>query len=155
MWGDDDSVIVLLSGPDGEPYWLELDAERAAAFRQDLAGPEAEPAAPSADPLALATEFRLTPAPPAYTPVIVRRDPAYDGTRWTVLHDPGDLAVRRAWTQDGWEMAWSLTDDEAYCWPDAASALAAAKQAQANDDREPDVDGAGRTRESYRDHPTA
>jgi hypothetical protein len=41
MWGDDESVIVLLSGPDGEPYWLELDAERAAALRQDLAGPDA------------------------------------------------------------------------------------------------------------------
>jgi hypothetical protein len=42
MWGDDDSVIVLLSGPDGEPYWLELDADRAAALRQDLAGPDGE-----------------------------------------------------------------------------------------------------------------
>ena len=42
MWGDDDSVIVLLSGPDGEPYWLELDAERAAALRQDLAGPDGD-----------------------------------------------------------------------------------------------------------------
>jgi hypothetical protein len=41
MWGDDDSVIVLLSGPDREPYWLELDPERAAVLRQNLAGPEA------------------------------------------------------------------------------------------------------------------
>jgi hypothetical protein len=41
MWGDDDSVIVMLSGPDGEPYWLELDQERAAVLRQNLAGPEA------------------------------------------------------------------------------------------------------------------
>lgn len=40
MWGDDDSVIVLLSGPDLEPYWLELDKERAAVLRQDLAGPD-------------------------------------------------------------------------------------------------------------------
>lgn len=40
MWGDDDSVIVLMSGPDLEPYWLELDTERAAVLRQDLAGPE-------------------------------------------------------------------------------------------------------------------
>lgn len=39
MWGDDDSVIVLLSGPDREAYWLELDTERAAALREDLAGP--------------------------------------------------------------------------------------------------------------------
>lgn len=42
MWGDDDSVIVLLSGPDGEPYWLELDAERTAVLRGDLAGPEGQ-----------------------------------------------------------------------------------------------------------------
>lgn len=39
LHGDDDSVIVCLSGPDREPYWLELDAERAAAFRRDLAPP--------------------------------------------------------------------------------------------------------------------
>lgn len=41
LWGDDDTVTILLSGPDGEPYWLELDADRAAALRQDLAGPDA------------------------------------------------------------------------------------------------------------------
>lgn len=39
MWGDDDTITVLLSGPNGEPYWLELDPERAAVLRQDLAGP--------------------------------------------------------------------------------------------------------------------
>ena len=42
LWGDDDTVIVLLSGPDREPYWLELDPERAAVLRQDLAGPDGE-----------------------------------------------------------------------------------------------------------------
>lgn len=42
LWGDDDSVIVLLSGPDREPYWLELDPERAAVLREDLAGPDEE-----------------------------------------------------------------------------------------------------------------
>ncbi|MGW0034702.1 hypothetical protein ACWDXD_33415 [Streptomyces sp. NPDC003314] len=36
LHGDDDSVIVCLSGPDREPYWLELDPERAAALRDDL-----------------------------------------------------------------------------------------------------------------------
>lgn len=45
LWGDDDSVTVLLSGPDGEPYWLELDQERAAVLRGDLAGPTADRAA--------------------------------------------------------------------------------------------------------------
>ncbi|MDX2699879.1 hypothetical protein [Streptomyces ipomoeae] len=43
MWGDDDSVIVMMSGPDREPYWLELDQERAAVLRRDLAGPDGEP----------------------------------------------------------------------------------------------------------------
>ncbi|GHH30060.1 hypothetical protein [Streptomyces rubradiris] len=42
MWGDDDSVTVLLSGPAGEPYWLELDPERATALRENLAGPDEE-----------------------------------------------------------------------------------------------------------------
>jgi hypothetical protein len=97
-----------------------------------------------------ATEFRLLPAPPAYTPLIVRRDPAYDGTRWAVLHDPGDLAVRRAWTAEGWEMAWASSAEEIFCWPNAETALAQARRAQGEDDREPDVDGAGRTPESYR-----
>jgi hypothetical protein len=42
LWGDDDTVTVLLSGPGGEPYWLELDPERAAVLREDLAGPDTE-----------------------------------------------------------------------------------------------------------------
>lgn len=42
MWGDDDTTTVLLSGPDGEPYWLELDPERAAVLRQDLASPDGQ-----------------------------------------------------------------------------------------------------------------
>ncbi|WP_328657951.1 hypothetical protein [Streptomyces sp. NBC_00334] len=42
MWGDDDSVTMMLSGPSGEPYWLELDPERATVLREDLAGPDAE-----------------------------------------------------------------------------------------------------------------
>jgi hypothetical protein len=40
MWGDDDTVTVLLSGPNGEPYWLELAPERTAVLRQNLAGPD-------------------------------------------------------------------------------------------------------------------
>ncbi|MFC8676717.1 hypothetical protein ACFUEN_29030 [Streptomyces griseorubiginosus] len=104
---------------------------------------------------AAATEYRLTPAPPAYTPLIVRRDPAYDGTSWAVLHDPGDRSVRRAWTATGWEMAWSLSHIETYCWADAASALAQARRALAEDDSDNDgnVDGIGRTPESYSTQP--
>ena len=105
--------------------------------------------------LATATEFRLEPAPPNFTPLIVRRDPTYDGTRWTVLHDPGDIAVRRVWTPEGWEMAWASKDEEIYCWPDAAAALAAARQAQAEyEENDGNVDGVGRTPESYRDQKT-
>lgn len=39
LHGDDDSTTVCLSGPDREPYWLELDPERAAALRDDLTPP--------------------------------------------------------------------------------------------------------------------
>ncbi|MFF7115449.1 hypothetical protein ACFY91_24500 [Streptomyces albogriseolus] len=42
LWGDDDTVTFLLSGPRGEPYWLGLDAERAFALRDSLAGPGAD-----------------------------------------------------------------------------------------------------------------
>lgn len=42
MYGDDDTTTVLLSGPDGEPYWLELAPERTAALRECLAGPDGE-----------------------------------------------------------------------------------------------------------------
>ncbi|MFE9391626.1 hypothetical protein [Streptomyces sp. NPDC006784] len=40
-YGDDDSTTLLLSGPRGEPYVLELDPDRAAALRDNLAGPDA------------------------------------------------------------------------------------------------------------------
>jgi len=52
QWGDDDSATVMLSGPDGEPYWLELDQERAAVLRQNLAGPDGEETHVVADDLA-------------------------------------------------------------------------------------------------------
>jgi len=41
LHGDDETTTVCLSGPgpDHRPYWLELDAERAAAFRDDLTPP--------------------------------------------------------------------------------------------------------------------
>ncbi|MEU4105185.1 hypothetical protein AB0F16_32205, partial [Streptomyces tanashiensis] len=38
---DDDTVTICLSGPDGEPYWLGLEPERAQALRDDLAPPAA------------------------------------------------------------------------------------------------------------------
>ncbi|MFE6103214.1 hypothetical protein ACFVQ4_25100 [Streptomyces laurentii] len=45
--GDDDTVTICLSGPDREPYWLELDPERATALRNDLAPPAAGLTAPT------------------------------------------------------------------------------------------------------------
>ncbi|MFJ2568906.1 hypothetical protein ACIOYT_00600 [Streptomyces halstedii] len=48
MYGDDDTTTVVLSGPGGEPYWVELDPERTAALRAALAGPESvAPPAPA------------------------------------------------------------------------------------------------------------
>ncbi|WP_331746805.1 hypothetical protein [Streptomyces sp. NBC_00842] len=57
MYGDDDSTLVMLSGPGREPYWLELDSEQAIVLQQCLAGPtftsetadEAQPAADQPD----------------------------------------------------------------------------------------------------------
>lgn len=57
QYGDDDSVIVMLSGPDGEPYWLELDAERAPVLRRDLAGPDGEQPGPDTLPAWLYRRF--------------------------------------------------------------------------------------------------
>ncbi|MFJ6578406.1 hypothetical protein ACIQMY_20845 [Streptomyces sp. NPDC091368] len=42
LHSDDDTVIVCLSGPNREPYWLELEPERAAALRDDLTPPQDE-----------------------------------------------------------------------------------------------------------------
>ncbi|MER6367114.1 hypothetical protein ABT255_01830 [Streptomyces mirabilis] len=44
LWGDDDTVIVLLSDEERRPYWLELDPERATVLRRNLAGADREPA---------------------------------------------------------------------------------------------------------------
>ncbi|MDX3020071.1 hypothetical protein [Streptomyces acidiscabies] len=50
LHGDDDIVTVCLSGPDREPYRLELDPEHAAALRDDLATPRVvNPACSSGD----------------------------------------------------------------------------------------------------------
>ncbi|QGZ53303.1 hypothetical protein GPZ77_34295 (plasmid) [Streptomyces sp. QHH-9511] len=38
LYGDDDTTTICLSGPDREPYWLELDPDQAAVLRDDLAG---------------------------------------------------------------------------------------------------------------------
>jgi hypothetical protein len=39
-WCDDNNTIVLLSGPQGEPYTLELEPTQATVLREDLAGPD-------------------------------------------------------------------------------------------------------------------
>ncbi|MFG3403728.1 hypothetical protein [Streptomyces sp. NPDC048142] len=43
LHGDDDTTIVCLSGPNRQPYWLELEPERVQALRDDLTPPAAEP----------------------------------------------------------------------------------------------------------------
>lgn len=56
MYGDDDTTTLLLSGPDLEPYWLELDLERTAALQDCLTGPgEPEP-----EPLTLRQQHVLS-----------------------------------------------------------------------------------------------
>ncbi|MER6520060.1 hypothetical protein ABT246_24800 [Streptomyces sp. NPDC001553] len=43
LHGDDGTTIVCLSGPNRQPYWLELEPERVQALRDDLTPPAAEP----------------------------------------------------------------------------------------------------------------
>lgn len=66
---DDGSVIVMLSGPDREAYWLELDPERAAVLREDLAGPDGAPS-PERDTLIA----ELLPA-------------------WEAMYEPGNVST--------------------------------------------------------------
>lgn len=40
LYGDDGTITVCMSGPDREPYWLELDPDQAAVLDEYLAGPE-------------------------------------------------------------------------------------------------------------------
>ncbi|MFJ3084673.1 hypothetical protein ACIPJG_33655 [Streptomyces halstedii] len=58
MYGDDDTTTVVLSGPGGEPYWVELDPERTAALRDALAGPESTPPPAPADRAATRDRIR-------------------------------------------------------------------------------------------------
>ncbi|MEU0030727.1 hypothetical protein [Streptomyces sp. NPDC006335] len=44
LWGDDDTVIVLMSDEERRPYSLELDTEHATVLCRNLAGPDREPA---------------------------------------------------------------------------------------------------------------
>ncbi|MER7053418.1 hypothetical protein [Streptomyces sp. NPDC000351] len=78
MWGDDDSVTVMLSGPDGEPYWLELEQGRAAVLREDLAGPPADQAAVREQLLAAIDDTRCEPLGYAGKEALLA---AYDASR--------------------------------------------------------------------------
>ena len=69
LWSDDGRVIVMLSGPDREAYWLELDPERAAVLREDLAGPDGAPS-PERDTLIA----ELLPA-------------------WEAMYEPGNVST--------------------------------------------------------------
>ena len=91
LWGDDDSVTVLLSGPDGEPYWLELAPERAAVLRQDLAGPPTDQTAETPREQLLAAIDGTRVPPLGYgTPEELLA--AYDASRTTT--DPAALRDR-------------------------------------------------------------
>ncbi|MFH9574254.1 hypothetical protein ACH4MG_27400 [Streptomyces sp. NPDC017454] len=91
MWGDDDSVTVMLSGPDGEPYWLELEQGRAAVLREDLAGPPADQAAVREQLLAAIDDTRCEPLGYAGKEALLA---AYDASRTPA--DQGALRDRIA-----------------------------------------------------------
>lgn len=88
-WVDDDSVIVLLSGPDGEPYTLELEPSQAAVLRDDLAGPEG--------PAAFQAAWDMEQCGPLYASEAAARDHC--------MHD-----ARRDYA-DGIELVWRAYED--------------------------------------------
>lgn len=88
-WGDDDSTIVLLSGPDGEPYTLELEPTQAAVLREDLAGPEG--------PAAWRAAWDTEPCEPLYG--------REEAARAHCLHD-----ARRDYP-DGTQLAWRAYEE--------------------------------------------
>ncbi|MBP5918746.1 hypothetical protein F3K34_43970 [Streptomyces sp. LBUM 1486] len=94
LWGDDDTVTVLLSGPDREPYSLELEPDRAAVLREDLAGPEGEQTA--IELLALATVLEI-PRPDTAIPLQLRLSHGHTD-RWAVCDREG----RRWHREHGW-----------------------------------------------------
>jgi hypothetical protein len=85
MLGDDDTTTLMLSGPDGEPYWLELDAERAAALRDSLTGPGAE---------------EPTPAPQCSAGLLPATDAAVDRCVRHGAHDTHVTAAGARWPNE-------------------------------------------------------
>lgn len=94
-YGDDETATVMLSGANGEPYWVELDPERAAALRAALAGPATnEPAETSPADTASNLPYVFTDRDGDMITV----DPAPDA-----LHAPSVIIT--AYTNDGDESA--------------------------------------------------
>lgn len=87
-YGDDGSVTVLLSGPAGEPYWLELEPERAAALRDGLAGPDGEEPAVDRAAVLLEAANALDKKAKDLTSEFYNRN---------VLHEDGPFATVATW----------------------------------------------------------
>ncbi|KUJ65419.1 hypothetical protein [Streptosporangium amethystogenes] len=102
--GDDDTVTVYLSGPDREPYWLELDPERAAALRDDLTPPGDEPLAAIRRDLHEALVVLPAPEADRVRALVARLEAAaratvgqpaeaHDTDRAAILREAADLAA--------------------------------------------------------------
>lgn len=90
LHGDDDTTIICLSGPNREPYWLELDHERAAALRGDLAGPDR-------------TEAQDHPAAELY--VLLRKAGEDRDTAQQLIYAHATMAVRQHQALNGDDQA--------------------------------------------------
>ncbi|WP_062214659.1 hypothetical protein [Streptomyces sp. NBRC 109706] len=84
---DDGNLMILMSGPDREPYMLELDAERAAALRDELpvAGPASGGYPPALPWAAWLDADDLSALLDAVSDVVVPHAPA--GERLTALEE--------------------------------------------------------------------
>lgn len=106
MWGDDDTITVMLSGPAGEPYWLELEPERAAVLREDLSGPDG-----AVPPPALTEEGRLAARVNVLEETVERaRQLADTGAKCLRVNHQGQIEGARV-TAEGWRFALSTALD--------------------------------------------
>ncbi len=79
---------------------------------------------------ALATEYRVDG--PGGGVRIIRR---YDGAGWSVREAAWPSLERRTLLPSGWSSADALSLDELFCWPDAVTAVTAARRALGGEPR--------------------
>lgn len=103
-----------------------------ASCLQEIADRPADPTEEAARTLAAdATEYRVLIPEGGGTDLLVRRQTLAHGDGWAV--STTGRGGGRAWTTEGWQESVSaLTVERLFCWPDAATAVDAARRALAD-----------------------